>query len=89
MDLQLFKHFLPAGLLDHFDIEYIEEVGDMETKKMVSRIGLTEKNVLPISLNPNDYESKGFYESKKVQDFPIRGKAVLPFDKNTALAQQN
>jgi hypothetical protein len=27
-------------------------------------------------LNSCDYESKGFFERTKVQDFPIRGKAV-------------
>ncbi len=34
------------------------------------------KNQLPIGYNADEYESKGFYISSKVQDFPIRGKAV-------------
>lgn len=32
--------------------------------------------MLPEGLSTADYESKGFMESKLIQDFPIRGKAV-------------
>ncbi len=76
MELELFKHFLPEGLMDHFTIESIEELGDIKTKKMVFYISLHEKNRLDSCFNAADYESKGFYEPKEVQDFPIRGKAV-------------
>jgi hypothetical protein len=37
---------------------------------------LEEKNQLPSGYDSTLYESKGFYEDKTIQDFPIRGKAV-------------
>lgn len=77
MELELFKHFLPEGLMDYFTIDFIEELGDIKTKKMVFYIHLQEKNLLHSGFNSDDYESKGFYEPKEVQDFPIRGKAVF------------
>ncbi len=76
MEIDLFKQFLPEGLLDYFTIESIEELGDVKTKKMVFYIHLHEKNRLDSAFISDDYESKGFYEPKEVQDFPIRGKAV-------------
>lgn len=68
--MDLIKHFLPQGLLDIFDITSIEQ----EAKHF--SIHLQEKNNLPEGFNTLEYESKGFYEVKKIQDFPIRGKAV-------------
>jgi len=35
-----------------------------------------EKNQIPNGYEIKDYESKGFMESKLIQDFPLRGKAV-------------
>lgn len=64
------KHFLPQGLLDIFDIISVNEQANFFS------INLQEKNKLPEGYNPDEYESKGFYKSKKIQDFPIRGKAV-------------
>jgi len=37
---------------------------------------LAEKNDLPKGYNRLNYESKGFYPEKTIQDFPIRRKAV-------------
>ena len=68
--MEYIKHFLPAGLLDIFDITSIEQLTDSFS------IHLEEKNNLPQGFNPSEYESKGFYKVKKIQDFPIRGKAV-------------
>lgn len=68
--------FLPEDLLNHFDIELITELGDVSTKQLVHNIHLTEKNDLPKGYDRADYESKGFYPEKTIQDFPIRGKAV-------------
>ncbi|MCX8490315.1 MAG: hypothetical protein ORN54_04535 [Cyclobacteriaceae bacterium] len=39
-------------------------------------IELEEKTQLPNGYNSLDYESKRFIESKSIQDFPLRGKAV-------------
>jgi hypothetical protein len=76
MDISVFSHFLPDGLLSHFDIVAFQELGDIDTKKDCFYIYLDEKNVLPNGFNNDDYESKGFYNRTLIQDFPIRGKAV-------------
>jgi hypothetical protein len=76
MDISVFSHFLPDGLLSHFDIVTFQELGDIDTKKDCFYIYLDEKNVLPNGFNNDDYESKGFYNRTLIQDFPIRGKAV-------------
>jgi len=76
MDISVFSHFLPEGLLDHFDIVDFQELGDLDTKKDCFYIYLDEKNLLPNRFNNDDYESKGFYNRTLIQDFPIRGKAV-------------
>ena len=61
----LVKLFLPEGLLDFFELVKVESKSDYI-------IYLDEKNLPPQS----DCVSKGFYSSIKVQDFPIRGRAV-------------
>jgi hypothetical protein len=76
MDISVFSHFLPDGLLSHFDIVAFQELGDLDTKKDCFYIYLDEKNLLPNGFNNDDYESKGFYNRTLIQDFPIRGKAV-------------
>ncbi len=64
------KYFLPQGLLDTFDLISVDDQPNLFS------IYLQEKNQLPQGYNPMEYESKGFYKGKKIQDFPIRGKAV-------------
>ncbi|MDR2835595.1 MAG: hypothetical protein LBV69_05270, partial [Bacteroidales bacterium] len=66
-----------AELLLHFDIVSIKESGDASQAQGVLHILLEEKNILPSGYYATDYESKGFYESSEIQDFPIRGKKVL------------
>lgn len=68
--------FLPEGLLSHFDLVDLLELGEVSTKKMLFEIHLDEKNELPAGFSANEYESKGFLPSSTIQDFPIRGKAV-------------
>ncbi len=68
--------FLPEGLLTHFEVTSILELGDISTKKMIFEIYLDEKNQLPKDLDIIEYESKGFLPGARIQDFPIRGKAV-------------
>ena len=68
--------FLPEGLLTHFEVISILELGDISTKKMIFEIHLNEKNHLPSDIDSSEYESKGFLPSSRIQDFPIRGKAV-------------
>lgn len=76
MDFSVFSHFLPDGLLDHFDIVGFKELGNLDTKKDCFYIYLDEKNMLPKEFDNNQYESKGFYNRTLIQDFPIRGKAL-------------
>lgn len=76
MEKEILSYFLPKGLLDYFTITRIQEVPDKKGKDKDIHIDLEENNELRSVEHPNDYESKGFYEAKSIQDFPIRGKAV-------------
>jgi hypothetical protein len=76
MDTELLKLILPEVLVLNFDIVEIELLGDVATKQMKYEIYLDERNFLLDVELANQYESKGFMESKRIQDFPIRGKAV-------------
>ena len=76
MEKELVQLILPEDLLKHFDIVKVGEVGEVSTKRMVIRIELEEKNQIPEGYNSKEYESKGFYPVKIIQDFPLRGKAV-------------
>jgi len=67
---------LPTDLLEYFEVISVKELGEISTKKMVFHIQLEEKNQLPKSYNQSDYQSKGFYPEKAIQDFPVRGKAL-------------
>lgn len=76
LDQNLISILLPEGLLSHFDIVEVKELGDVSSKKDCYFIYLDEKNELPFGYSFSDYESKGFYDRVLIQDFPIRGKAV-------------
>lgn len=76
MNLDLLSVILPEDLLLYFDIVNFQELGDILIKKDCLHIYLEEKNILPKGYSSSDYQSKGFINSKQVQDFPIRGKAV-------------
>ena len=62
---------LPTGTLDYFDVVNVVE----DSTQIV--IYLEEKNIVPVEYSGKDTESKGFFEPKVVQDFPIRGKQVF------------
>ena len=72
----MLTHFLPKDLLNHFTITEIQPLCEIKLKRDIFYIYLEEKNELPRGYNKSDYQSKGFYKSKTIQDFPIRGKAV-------------
>ena len=76
MYLDLLSAILPKDLLNHFTITSFEELGDVSVKKDAIHIYLEENNVLPSGYSQEEYESKGFIGSKRIQDFPLRGKAV-------------
>ena len=76
MNLDLLSAFLPSGILEYFSVVEFKELGDPSLRKDCFHFYLEEKNNLPKGYSRTEYESKGFVGSKRVQDFPIRGKAV-------------
>jgi hypothetical protein len=76
MEIGIIKYFLPEELLEKFEVVTLQELGELATKKMILEIYLEEKNNLPIGFSTVDYESKGFSSFSRIQDFPVRGKAV-------------
>ena len=76
IDNDLSAYILPKDLLAHFTIRSLEEVNDFKGGKMTIEIHLDEKNTLPVGVEKGEYESKGFSKESRIQDFPIRGKAV-------------
>jgi hypothetical protein len=72
----IYSVFFPSSLLDQFRLIDVKELGEVSHKRVCLYFYLEEHNILPIGYNMSEYESKGFYESKQIQDFPIRGKAV-------------
>lgn len=63
--------------MDYFAITSFQTLCSTETKTEYWLIDFEEKNELPTGYSSIDYESKGFMESKLIQDFPLRGKAVF------------
>lgn len=76
MELELLSYFLPSLILDDFEIVRFRLLCDIKTKKEIFEIDLDEKNVIKDVVCSTEYESKGFLKSSRIQDFPIRGKAV-------------
>jgi hypothetical protein len=76
MESGLIDMFLPKELLEHFDVKAYRELGDIKTKRMFYEIDLEEYNKLPSGYQWEEYESKGFCSTARIQDFPIRGKAL-------------
>ena len=76
MEKEIVRLFLPEDILKYFNITKVEELGEVSTRRMVLQIELEEKNQIPEGYDSEQYESKGFYPVKIIQDFPIRGKAV-------------
>lgn len=67
---------MPLPLLSYFEITSVLELGNIKEKRDFIEVHLEEKNILPKGYSRSDYESKGFLSTKRVQDFPLRGKAV-------------
>ena len=74
--MDLSSLILPKDLLTHFKSLEVLELCDTKTKEHILELHLEEKNELPPGYISSEYESKGFYPSKRVQDFPVRGKAL-------------
>lgn len=76
MNKDIIGYFLPDGLLEYFIVTNALKKVDEKTKQIVLHIELEEINKIPAGYAGSQYESKGFYPVKLIQDFPIRGKAV-------------
>jgi hypothetical protein len=63
-------------LLNYFSISGFKTLCNIAIKEEFLEIEFEEKNELPNGYSSIDYESKGFTDSKPIQDFPLRGKAV-------------
>jgi len=68
---QLVQLLLPEGLLAYFSITNTIFDGQ------AINVHLEERNLLPSEYQDDKLESKGFYPSVTVQDFPLRDKAVF------------
>jgi len=69
--IDLLKYILPNEILEYF------EVTDVKEQQGLLTFCLDEKNNLPEELPQGDYESKGFAPPIRIQDFPIRDRAVF------------
>ncbi len=76
MEKEVLEYFLPSELLKYFTITKITKKVDTKTKEEDIEIELEEINKIPTGYDSTQYESKGYFEPKRIQDFPIRGKAV-------------
>ncbi len=78
MDYQsILSSFLPEGMLKHFEITNFKEELYPPLNKVSFFVFLEERNVLPKGYDLSLYESKGFFEAKQIQDFPVRGKPLF------------
>lgn len=77
MNINLLAELFPAELIEYFTIVKCESLFNVGLKQEYLLIDFEEKNVLPEGFSTAEYESKGFMESKQIQDFPLRGKPVF------------
>ena len=70
---ELLKLLLPDELFEYFDIV------NLEVKENEIHVYLDEHNIIPKEFTDEKLTSKGFHKIIKVQDFPIRDKAVFLF----------
>ena len=77
IDIHLLRELFPSELMDYFLITGFQTLCDVETKSEYMLIDFEERNELPVGYLVVDFESKGFMDSKLIQDFPLRGKAVF------------
>lgn len=71
IDLKLLYHLFPSELMEYFVITSFQTLCNVEAKQEYLLIEFEEKNELPDGYSSAEYESKGFLESKHIQDFPL------------------
>ena len=73
MELETLLHYLlPQEIFEYFDLKEIKEINDNQLE-----LRLDEKKVRPLDLSDKELVSNGFDEPVRIQDFPIRDKAVF------------
>jgi len=75
-NLDLLHQLFPEELFNYFNISEHQILCSVAIKEEYWLIDFEEKNELPAGYLTSEYESKGFTQSKLIQDFPLRGKAV-------------
>jgi hypothetical protein len=70
------QHVFPSELLRFFEIVRSSIQTDKATGEDFLEVVFEERKEFPEGYSKADYESKGFFECR-VQDFPLRGKAVF------------
>ena len=70
------RYVFPEELLRYFDIVESGIHTDKPTGEDYLELVFEEKKTLPEGYSKDAYESNGFFD-KRVQDFPLRGKAVF------------
>ena len=75
-ELRLIEQLFPEELTKYFTITQYEILCSVESKEEYWLIDFEQVNELPEGYSSDQYESKGLMESKLIQDFPLRGRAV-------------
>jgi len=76
VDASALQYVFPSELLRYFSIVESGIKTDEPTGEEYLEVVFEENNELPEGYSRDSYESKGFF-SKRVQDFPLRGRAVF------------
>lgn len=75
MEIELIlRYLLPKEIFTYFDLRKVEEQSDTALY-----LYLDEKSVIPEEYADKELVSNGFDESIRIQDFPLRDKAVYLF----------
>ena len=71
MPEKLYEYLFPEDLLEYFALVQIEE------RETGLHFYFEERNIPPTGYKAEELESKGFVNSVRIQDFPLRGRAVF------------
>ncbi|MDH5366634.1 MAG: transposase [Cyclobacteriaceae bacterium] len=66
----IYDYLLPEGITEYFEVSTVHQKEDVLT------LVLEERNIYPEGYQDKKLESKGFYPSSFLEDFPIRKNKV-------------
>jgi hypothetical protein len=75
-ELLALEQIFPTNLFNEFDLISSHILCDLKEKEAYYEFFFDEKNIKPEGHAAEHLLSKGFSDSKTIQDFPIRGRAV-------------